>query len=60
MSVCQMSRDTEFQRAMVKAPTTPPSSHGTVFGLNDGGEKVGPSRAEAVSGGVVMKEISQV
>lgn len=52
-----MSRGTEFQRAMEKAPPTP---HGTVFGLNDGGEKVGPSRAEAVSGGVVMKEISQV
>lgn len=34
--------------------------HGTIFGLNDGGEKVGPSGVEAVSGGVGIKEISQV
>lgn len=56
MSVCQMSRGTEFQRAMVRA--LPP--HGMVFGLHDGGEKAGPSRAEAVSEGAVVKEISQV
>lgn len=35
------------------APPSSPTPHGTVFGLNDGGEMVGPSRAEAVSGGVV-------
>lgn len=64
VSVCQLSRGTEFQRAMTKAlppaPSPPPHTHGTVFALNDGGEKVGPSRAQAVSGGEVMKEISQV
>lgn len=54
MSVCQLSRGTDFQRAMLKAlPPSSPTPHGTLFGLNDGDEMVGPSRAEAVSGGVV-------
>lgn len=33
--------------------------HGTVFGLNDGGENVGPCTVEALSGELAMK-ISQV
>lgn len=33
--------------------------HGTVFGLNDGGENVSPCTAEAVSGELEMK-ISRV
>ena len=33
---------------------------GAVLGLNDGGEEIDVSRAEAVSWGVAMEEISKV
>lgn len=38
----------------------PPTPATTVLGLNDGGDKVGPSRAEVLCGAVVMEELGQL